>query len=363
MRWYNNKGKIKKSEETNVKKLINTLMRLILMTFAVGILLLLVIIMVVSVKHHQKLQEEASLLVAPGKMVSVDGHQMHVMSNETSADVTYVFLHDAKQTDNSIALQPLMDLLQDKAIAYVDRSGNGFSASAHASKDVASMTEETRAALTAADIAAPYILVAEGTAGIEAVYWSNTYPDEVAGIVGIDATYPAECDGYQMTWDTKLVSWMMLGYCRIGGHRYATGMYPTNQPQLYTDKQMELRDALISKSYYNKDTYHELMATYDNAAAAGNIPSDIPILMIWSNPLLDPYYSESEEVQAEVADIIKANPEYDFAGQYNAARLQYFEDYSNVKCIEMAGPSGLIDYNPSGLAEKIEDFSKYVQKD
>ena len=53
---------------------------------------------------------------------------------------------------------------------------------------------DTRAALTAAGVDAPYVLCPHSMSGLETIYWANEYPEEVSAIIGLDMAVPAYYD-------------------------------------------------------------------------------------------------------------------------------------------------------------------------
>ena len=46
--------------------------------------------------------------------------------------------------------------------------------------------EEIRSALTESNINGPYVLMPHSISGLHAIYYANTYPDEIEGIIGIN---------------------------------------------------------------------------------------------------------------------------------------------------------------------------------
>ena len=52
------------------------------------------------------------------------------------------------------------------------------------------MVEESRTALKVLHIEPPYILAPHSYSGFEAVYWANTYPDEVKALLSMDMGIP-----------------------------------------------------------------------------------------------------------------------------------------------------------------------------
>lgn len=74
------------------------------------------------------------------------------------------------------------------AVAY-DRAGYGQSEMAHAPRDGYQLVRELRALLQAEDIKPPYVLVGHSLGGTIMKLFARTYPNEVAGVVLVDARH------------------------------------------------------------------------------------------------------------------------------------------------------------------------------
>lgn len=306
--------------------------------------------------HQKKLDEEMVVLQRPGQLVEVNGHNMHVIkTGNLESEVTLVFLHSGDITDDSIALQPLFNELSEYKIAYVDRSGTGFSDVSEASRDIDTILEETRTALELAGVEGPYILVPTGTAGIEAVHWVNKYPDEVENIIGINMNYPEMFKNTTADEYCGFFEYLMVKFYGIGGQRLVGGVYPENTFGVYTETQMTMRKALISKAGYTQDMYNEDLVTVDNAAkvAEAGWPEETKMYLIYANPLMEPYVNDDATVKKQYESAVEKNPEVDYVLAYNETIKDYLSDKENVTIEEMSGPARIYTYDPEGLAEKI----------
>lgn len=76
-----------------------------------------------------------------------------------------------------------------RVFAY-DRPGNGSSPGNNAPRDPCSIAEEERKLLHDAGIHPPYILVGHSLGGLYQFAFAKLYPEDVAGIVLVDATLP-----------------------------------------------------------------------------------------------------------------------------------------------------------------------------
>lgn len=347
--------------KAGTKRVVHVITKVLLIILIGGIIFNLVVIGGASLYHKSKLREEAVYLKTPGRMYSVNGHAIHVYeTGNQEAEQTLVFMHGTMATDSAIALQPLFrELEEDYHIVYIDRSGNGYSDVSGEPRDVATMTEEMRQVMTeVTDGSGPYVLVPYYSAGYIALYWQQQYPEEVASIVGIDMSYPAQYAEYEDSWDTSGVSNLYKTFCKIGGHRFVAAAYPENTFGLYTDQEMKTRKALVSKACYTEDMYNEDIMRYENAKTLGldYFATDIPVLALLSNEALEPYLSTDADLKSRIEEAEAADSSLHLAEKYNEKVLDYFAKYDNVECVEVAGPTKLYEYCPQTVAEQIVRF-------
>ncbi|MCM1272484.1 MAG: alpha/beta hydrolase [Clostridium sp.] len=344
--------------KSKTKRFLHTFFKIFIVFMLVTALINIVLFAVININHKSKLKKEKAHLNAPGTMVDVGDHKQHVMvgGDEDSKQVL-VFLHSVCVVDDSIALQPLMEELKNCKYAYVDRSGYGFSEMSNTERSIENQVEETRTALKAAQVNGPYVLVAIGTAGVEAFYWEKTYPEEVASIIGIDMIYPEQFANTTTDEYCGFFDYLYMKFCAIGGHRLVKSVFPANQYGIYDERQMNTRNALIGKGNYNEDIYDEQLKMIDNAAkvTAMGIP-EADMYLLYSNPMLEPYLSTDEDIQKSYNDAMAKDSETDYIGAYNQTFKNYFKDYQNVVIEEVSGYSRMYTYCPKTIAEKINDF-------
>lgn len=81
-----------------------------------------------------------------------------------------------------------------QTFAY-NRPGYGHSAPVATPRDGAHIVEELRALLRAKGLHPPYILVGHSVGGLYMQWFARRYPEEVAGLVLVDSTHPAQQKG------------------------------------------------------------------------------------------------------------------------------------------------------------------------
>lgn len=125
-----------------------------------------------------------------GQKIKVGNGSLNVYT-EGNGTHTIVILSGAGVTSPVLEYRPLYQKLSDTyKIAVVEKSGYGMSDSTHTKRSVQNMVNESREALLGADIKPPYILAAHSYSGFEAIYWANTFIDEVSAVLSIDMGIP-----------------------------------------------------------------------------------------------------------------------------------------------------------------------------
>lgn len=310
-----------------------------------------------KINHKKKLAQEAQYLVAPGNYVDINGHKVHVITGgDENSNKTLVFIHSDNVMDDSIALQPLFSKLENCRYVYIDRSGYGFSDTYGASKDTESIVNELKTALKESGVEGPYTLVALGSGGIQAFYWADKYPEDVNGIIGINMNYPEQFIEFETNQYCGFLDYLFVKLVGIGGHRLLKkSIFPKDTYGVYTVEQMNIRNALAGKYMYTWDMYGEERKTVDNAKETYEmgIPKNVDIYLIYNNPFLEPYLSTDEEALKAYNEAKEEGMDNDYADIFNYDVRDYFSSYSNVTVEDMAGPGRLYTYNPTELADMI----------
>lgn len=158
----------------------------------------MMLLLIIYINHQIRLKMEAELRLPLGQMVEVDGHNMSIYV-EGTGDTTLVFMSGGGTCSPILDFRSLYSLLSDKyQIAVVEKFGYGFSDVVNKGRDIDSILEDTRAALVAAGLKAPYVLCPHSMSGLEALYWAQKYPDEVSAIIGLDMAVPEYYDNMSL---------------------------------------------------------------------------------------------------------------------------------------------------------------------
>ena len=115
----------------------------ILLTFIIGISL---------INHKIQLSKENSIFVPNGKLIEVNGHKMHLYIKGQGHE-TLVFMSGGGTSSPVLDFKSLYSLLEDKyKIAVVEKAGYGFSEIYDDNRDIDTILEETREALSKAGL-------------------------------------------------------------------------------------------------------------------------------------------------------------------------------------------------------------------
>lgn len=122
----------------------------------------------------------------PGKLVAVNGHQMHInCTGEGSPTVVMDAGLGGWSLDWS-AVQP--EIAQFTRVCSYDRAGLGWSEPGSAPGDAQRAVEDLHALLISSGERGPFVLAGHSAGGLRAVLYAHTYPQEVAGVVLVDPT-------------------------------------------------------------------------------------------------------------------------------------------------------------------------------
>ena len=256
--------------------------RILKITFIV-IFAVLILLLTVYFNHQLRLNAEAGLRLPLGQMVEVDGHNMSVYV-EGTGETTLVFMSGGGTCSPILDFKSLYSLLSGKyQIAVVEKFGYGFSDVVDKSRDIDSILEDTRTALAAAGLNAPYVLCPHSMSGLEALYWAQKYPDEVSAIIGLDMAVPEYYDS--MTINIPLMR--AAGWAaHLGVTRFIPGISDSDAIQHGTlsETEKEIYRALFFSRTATVTMLNEMERVKENAEKVDSLGvPQLPMLLFLSD--------------------------------------------------------------------------------
>ena len=135
-----------------------------------------------------------------GEMVDVGGHRLHVVKRGTRQDGTPAVVVNHGIGDSVVSWVHIQEKLEDSTEIFLyDRAGLGWSDYSKKEKTMAESMRQLRTCLEKSGVAPPYILIGHSYGGEQMRMFAQRHPDEVAGVILVDAVNAATIDA-----DTKL---------------------------------------------------------------------------------------------------------------------------------------------------------------
>jgi pimeloyl-ACP methyl ester carboxylesterase len=125
----------------------------------------------------------------------VDGHRLFGLLSGEGETTVILDAGLGSTSEDWIKIQPEVSRFS-KVISY-DRAGLGRSEKAPIPRTCKDMICDLRNLLVAASLHPPYILVAHSWSGINARWYANQYPDELVGMVLIDAVHENKYERFE----------------------------------------------------------------------------------------------------------------------------------------------------------------------
>jgi pimeloyl-ACP methyl ester carboxylesterase len=252
--------------------------------------LLLVLVVLFTTNHIYQLKSEAKKYPPPGKLVQVDDNRMHVYS-EGQGENTLVFMAGHGTSSPTIDFKPLWKKMSDEyRIAVVEKAGYGWSEKSPSPRDIDTMLEESRKALKLSGENGPYVLVPHSMSGLEAIYWSQKYPEEVKAIIGLDPAIPVVYENTSNLLSQKGKLNFMSFILRIGVSRFMDKTtLKKNLPLINSGELTKVDEnkmiALFHRSSITKNMLNEVDYIQENAEKIKNkgIPVNTPMYFFVSD--------------------------------------------------------------------------------
>lgn len=137
----------------------------------------------------------------PGRLVEVDGHQMHLDCTGSGAPTVVL---DAGLGDSSVtwALVQLEIAAFTRVCSY-DRPGYGWSGEANVPRDSNYVARQLHQLLSNAGIPGPYILVGHSFGGLNQLVFASIYPHDVTGMVLVDSSQPDQLNRFPASYSPE----------------------------------------------------------------------------------------------------------------------------------------------------------------
>lgn len=250
------------------------------------ILLFLIAALLLSTIVHQILTAVEKKEHPPiGDVVSVDDRNMSLYVMGSGAH-TIILMPGLGTTSPIHDFMPLAERLSnDNRVVIVEPFGYGWSDATWKPRTVENTVEELRAALKTDGIEGPYVLMPHSISGLDALYYANTYPDEVAAVVGIDCTLPTMPEYFEEAVATHVPPIAGL-LCPMGIMRWISLVSPDmfasdNSAGYYSEDNLAMQRLISGWVAENHDVIDQMNHVAQNIAATRDMlfSAKMPLLL------------------------------------------------------------------------------------
>ena len=217
-----------------------------------------------------------------GDYTTINGHKMHVYRTGKKEGPRLIFM------SGSGTVAPVYDfkilyqkLINDFRIIAIEKFGYGYSDLCDSPCDIDSLVSYQRQALDQLGEEGPFILLPHSMSGLEAIRWKQTYPKEIAAVIGLDMAVP----GQYLSWRPEDAEKRVDQIIRLQ-RLHKKGLlfwYPLNKRGLDKEEIRQLK-LLFKRNAMNDCYVNEAKKVLNNAKLVdegGKI--DCPILMFVSD--------------------------------------------------------------------------------
>lgn len=124
----------------------------------------------------------------PGELVVVSGRQMHLLCHGRGTPA--VILESGLPGTSLGWASVIEDIASFTRVCAYDRAGFGWSEAAPEPRTASNVASELRDLLRAAGVDPPFVLAGHSYGGVVVQVYASQFPDEVAGMVLVDAPHP-----------------------------------------------------------------------------------------------------------------------------------------------------------------------------
>ena len=257
-----------------------------------------------------------------GTLVQAGPIKLNIICQGNAADKPTVILESAGGVAARGWAKVQPEVAKFARVCSYDRAGYGWSEPGPLPRTMEQEAQELKALLEAAGETGPYILVGHSQGGFNCQVFANKYPDDVAGVVLVDASHPDtikrtlevlskkgadELSGFMKAlntpWGNMLTTWTV----RLGLFRLLTPQKDDLDREInYLSWQPKAMQAFQAET-----AVFDTIST-DQVRAAGNL-GDRPLIVLTAGKADDSYASPVdataarrlwvEEIQAEMAQL------------------------------------------------------------
>ena len=243
-----------------------------------------------------------NVLKPNGEFVTINGHKIHVYRTGNVNGPKLVFMAGSGTVSPVYDFKLLYQKLSEKfRIIVVEKFGYGYSDICEAAGDIDYLVSVQKQALDMLDEKGPFILLPHSMGGLEALRWSQLYPDDVRALIGIDMATPISYNRWTDA-DVNKRKKLLTTLKKLKLYKLSTASFNDS----LTDTEKEQLRLLQKRNAFNECYGCEADNVKKNAAIVGESDyKKIPTLLFCSNGKQT--FKNWIDDQKEFAGIMNAN--------------------------------------------------------
>ena len=223
----------------------------------------------------------------PGQLVDVGGFKLHANCSGPQNDYPAVVIEGGCGCPTPVYYRLQQKLAEKLRVCTYDRAGIGWSDESHQPRDAEHMVMQLHTLLQQTGMEGPYIFVGHSLAGLILRLYAGRYPQQIAGLVLLDAAHPRSFEVRNKAAVTVLDSIVcktMAVAAYLGLTRWYNPMINVNDGHLgmLPDVAKKQLFDLSHRPRCYTTFFHELSAFDVSAAQAAEVTSlgNIPVVAI-----------------------------------------------------------------------------------
>jgi pimeloyl-ACP methyl ester carboxylesterase len=152
---------------------------------------------------------DANAYPMPGQLIDVGGHRLHLNCTGSGSPTVLLQPGLGEMSSNMGWIAPAV--ARNTRVCVYDRAGRGWSEPADTPQDGTQIATDLHTLLQRGHVPGPYVLAGHSFGGRYVLAFAAQYPDDVAGMVLVDATAPAPAAANPQTASRSAGSYNLMG--------------------------------------------------------------------------------------------------------------------------------------------------------
>lgn len=245
---------------------------------------MLIVLLLSSIYGAYANSRDAHRFPAPGRLVNVGGHTVHVDCVGSGSPTVIL---ESALGGPSLLWQPAMSQIKEfTRVCSYDRDGIGWSSESGQPRTVQRFAADLHQALATAGENGPFVMVGHSLGGMLVLDYARQYPQDVAGIVLLDPTHPEQfAEGSEQWQDHQQALPFFRAaptFARLGLLRFAFWMTDRLKPLPLPQATRQEYIALASPSKAAYAMKSEALALFSMCHDSAEFPNlgDKPVLVL-----------------------------------------------------------------------------------